>query len=100
MRVVLASNIMARTTLDIADPIMDDLRALQKKDGRSIGSIASELLADALAVRRQKKIAENPKLNWITRDMGEPRVDLDDKEALYAALDRDDPTVQAVRRPA
>jgi hypothetical protein len=98
MRSVIASDIMSRTTLDIADPIMDDLRAIQKAEGRSIGSIASELLADALAMRRRRQIGDGPRLTWIARSMGGMRVDLEDKDALYEVLDRDDPTVQSARR--
>jgi hypothetical protein len=84
---------MARTTLDIADPVLDDLRSLQRKEGRSMGSIASELLADALAQRRQPK-AGRPTLKWVSRGMGTPLVDLDDKDALNAVLDREDRSVQ------
>ena len=48
----LASNIM-RTTLDLADPVLRDLKALRRKEGGSLGALASRLLADALTAQRR-----------------------------------------------
>jgi hypothetical protein len=78
---------MARTTLDIDSPILMEIRALQEKEGRSMGRIVSELLAEALA--RRKQPAEVPRLAWVSRPMG-ARIDLADKELLYAVLDQDE----------
>ncbi len=49
-----------------------------------MGAVVSELLAEALARRRSTRAA--PSFRWTTRDM-KSRVDLSDKEAVYAALD-------------
>jgi hypothetical protein len=73
--------IMPRTTLDIDAPILKEVRALQEKEGRSMGRIVSELLAEALAQR--KGPSEVPRLAWVSRPM-RALVDLSDKEALYA----------------
>ena len=81
----LASNIM-RTTIDIDDPILRDVRALHEKEGRSMGAIVSELLAEALASRRPGRI--KPSLRWNSRPMN-ALVDLADKDAVYAILDAD-----------
>src|SRR3972149_6510105 len=78
--------IMARTTLDIDAPILREIKALQKKEGRSMGQIVSQLLAEALTRRRAGVSA--PTLKWVSRPMG-ALVDLSDKEALYAVLDQD-----------
>jgi len=88
---------MARTTLDIADPVLEDLRALQKRERRSMGSIASELLADALALRRERHSAHGPTLRWLSRDMGAPRVNLDDSAALRTLLDEGDAVVRGAQ---
>ncbi len=80
----ISSNIM-RTTLDIDDPILREVKALHEKEGRSMGAVVSELLADALARRRSRP---RPPFRWISRPM-KARVDLTDKEALYTALDAD-----------
>jgi hypothetical protein len=75
-----------RTTLDIADPILKEVKAIHEKEGRSIGAIVSELLADALSRRRASRA--RPPFRWTSRDM-KALVDLEDKEAVYAALDTD-----------
>lgn len=75
---------MARTTINIDDPVLRDVKALQEKDGRAIGKIVSELLVEALTLRKAPR--KNTKLKWISRPMGS-RVDLADKDALYAILD-------------
>ncbi|HEV8636353.1 MAG TPA: antitoxin [Chloroflexota bacterium] len=77
---------MPRTTVDIDAPVLREVRELQKQEGRSLGKVVSELLAEALTRRKQRRPA--PRLEWISRPMG-ALVDLSDKDALYAALDRD-----------
>jgi hypothetical protein len=81
----LASRIM-RTTIDIEDPILREVKALQKREGRSMGAVISELLADALAHRRPSRPRQP--FRWTSRPM-KALVDLADKEAVYAVLDAD-----------
>jgi hypothetical protein len=76
---------MARTTIDIENPILMEVKNLQKKDGRSIGKIVSQLLGEALAQRKDKTKA--PRFKWHSRRMG-ALVDFSDKDALYKILDR------------
>jgi hypothetical protein len=73
-----------RTTLDIDDPVLRELKRRQQAEGKSLGKLASELLARALAEPRPE--TAGARFAWISRDMG-ARVDLADKEALYAAMD-------------
>ena len=47
---LIASRIM-RTTVDIDDPLLREVKAIQEKEGRSMGAVVSELLAEALARR-------------------------------------------------
>ena len=77
---------MARTTIDIDDPILNEIRAIQKREGRSMGKVVSQLLAEALI--KQKNSASTPKFKWISRPM-RSHVDLTDKEEVYRILDRD-----------
>lgn len=86
MSEAIASSIM-RTTLDIDVPILREVKALHEKEGRSMGAIVSELLAEALARRRSTTRAA-PSFRWTSRAM-KSRIDLGDKEAVYAALDAD-----------
>jgi len=78
---------MSRTTINIDDPILREIKDLQKKEGRTIGKIISQLLAEALAQRKTGR--EAPKLKWVSRPM-HARLDLADKEAIYAVLARDE----------
>ena len=73
-----------RTTIDIDDPILKEVKAIHEREGRSIGAIVSELLADALARRRSSRARAS--FRWASRPMN-ALVDLNDKEAVYAALD-------------
>ncbi len=74
-----------RTTLDIDAPIMREVRALHEQEGRSIGAVVSELLAEALARRRASPAPPSP-FGWTAREM-KALIDLSDKDAVYAALD-------------
>ena len=73
-----------RTTLDIDDPVLKELKRLQRSEGKSLGRLASELLARALAEQGKVKVAA--RFSWISRAMS-ARVDLADKDALYQAMD-------------
>jgi hypothetical protein len=75
-----------RTTLDIDDPILREVKAIHEREGRSIGAVVSELLAEALARRRPSRA--RPAFRWTSRPM-KSLVDLTDKEAVHAALDVD-----------
>jgi len=77
---------MARTTIDIEDPILKEIKAIQKKEGRSMGKIVSQLLAEALI--QQQTSAKSPRFKWISRPM-RSLVDLADKDEVYRILDRD-----------
>jgi hypothetical protein len=76
-----------RTTIDIDDPILKDLKKIQEKEGKSLGRLISDLLAQAIGERRSPKISAKP-ARWISKAMG-ARVDLADREALYAAMDQE-----------
>lgn len=78
-----------RTTLDIDAVVLRDLKRLQQEDERSLGAIASELLAQALRARKTQQPKKRPfKLRSFA--MGEMKLDLEDKEAIQALLDEED----------
>ena len=83
---MMVSSVIMRTTVDIADPILREVKAIHEREGRSMGAVMSELLADALARRRAGR--ELPAFRWTSRPM-KALVDLADKDALNAALDDD-----------
>jgi len=80
---LLASRIM-RTTLNLDASLLEELRRRGAREGKSLGEVASEALARGLAGGAPAAAAP---LGWTSRDLGEPYVDLEDKEALHAALD-------------
>jgi len=77
---------MPRTTLDIDAPILRDLKRLQKRERKSLGRLVSDLLAQTLRPRGSVP-PQGREFVWVSQPMG-ARVDLADKEAVMAALDR------------
>ena len=77
-----------RTTVDIDDLILREVKAVQETEGRSLGAVVSELLADALARRRAAQ--NRPVFRWTSRPM-KALVDLADKDAVYAAPESERP---------
>lgn len=74
---------MPRTTLDLDLSVLRALRRRGQDEGKSMGRVASELLARNLA----DEGSAPPPFQWVARNLGRPRVDLEDKEALRALLD-------------
>lgn len=74
-----------RTTIDIDDPILKDLKRLQRREGKSLGRLVSDLLAQALVESRRSGSAL-AEFRWVSRPM-KARVDLTDKDALFDAMD-------------
>lgn len=54
------------------------------QEGKSMGRLASELLAQQLGTGPAPELDV---LEWTSRDLGVPRIDLEDKEALASTLD-------------
>jgi plasmid stability protein len=77
---------MARTTLDLDPNVTKALRARAKREGKSMGQVASEALAAAFAAAPDRL----PPFEWKTYDMGLPLIDLEDKDALYRIFDEEE----------
>ena len=75
-----------RTTLDIDDPILHDLKQLKAREGKSLGRLVSDLLAQALNARAAVS-ADTSRPVWVAKPM-RARIDLADKEAVHRALDQ------------
>lgn len=76
---------MPRTTIDLDGGVLRELKRRKRASGRSIGRIASELLARALRDPAPANPRTRP-LMWRSARMG-ARVDVEDKEALRRALE-------------
>jgi hypothetical protein len=79
-----ASRIMPRTTLDLDPGVLRELKRRKRSSGRSIGQIASELLAGAIG--KPESTPHASPIPWRSARMG-ARVDIDDKEAVRRALE-------------
>lgn len=75
-----------RTTIDLDPEILRLLKLLQRREGKSLGQLVSELLARALSEEPASTVKVD--LAWPVRSMG-VRIDLDDKDTLHRALDQD-----------
>jgi hypothetical protein len=75
---------MPRTTIDLDSSVLDALKERQHREHKTLGQVASELLARALAETAGQ--AELAPLCWETRPM-HARVDLEDREAVQRILD-------------
>ncbi len=75
-----------RTTLDLDAPVLEQLKALRIKEKRTLGQIASQLLAESLSRRATNAAIKEP-LVWTSKEMG-ARVDLRDKDAVRRVLDQ------------
>ena len=86
MRYLIASRIMPRTTLDLDGSVLSELRRRGQTEGKSMGQVASELLARGLAEGVDRPAHA---LQWRSDNLGEPLVDLEDEEAVREVLDAD-----------
>jgi plasmid stability protein len=75
---------MSRTTIDLDPAILRELRRRGAQEGKSMGQVASELLARAVASGSQLPA---PEFAWLSADLGRPFVDLEDSEAVRQKLD-------------
>ncbi len=84
MRLYLASRIMPRTTIDIDPTVLRELKKVQRREGKTLGRLVSELLVRALQSDPNESVAP---FVWTVRPM-KARVDLQDKEAVRRALEQ------------
>lgn len=83
---LIASSIMTRTTLDLDPSVLAQLRRRAVAERKSMGQLASERLAVSLG---HETVAQGPAFAWPRSHMGRPKVDLEDRDALWRALDAD-----------
>lgn len=74
---------MPRTTIDIDPTVLHTLKEIQRREGKALGRLVSELLVGALHRDRSESLAP---FVWTVRPM-QARVDLQDKEAVRRALE-------------
>lgn len=82
--------------MDIDTPVLKDLKRIQRKEGKSLGRLISDMLAQSLGERKSVKAPAKP-AQWISKAMG-ARIDLADPEALFSAMEQDAESNEGVRR--
>jgi hypothetical protein len=75
-----------RTTLDIEEPILTELRRLAQEQHRPIDKVASDLLAEALE-KSEAGTGPSAEFHWHGKQMG-AKVDLSDRDAIYEEIDK------------
>ncbi len=75
---------MTRTTIDLDPIVLRELKLRSKRERKSMGQVASELLVPALAQRAPEDVHS---FTWRTWSAGEPSVDLEDKDQVWRILD-------------
>jgi hypothetical protein len=75
-----------RTTLDIAEDVLRELKGLARKSDRPVTEVANEVLRRGLAAMRGAPKKSRPYKEGPV-DMGEPRVDLTKALALAAEIE-------------
>jgi hypothetical protein len=75
---------MKRTTLILEESCMRSVRELARREDRQISEVVNELLVEGLQRRRTKP---RTSFELPTFDMGRPRVNLGDRNALEALMD-------------
>ena len=75
---------MARTTIDLDPAVLGELKRRGAREGKTMGQVASELLARAVA---EDPDVPGPDFAWRTGSLGTPLLDLEDREAVRRALD-------------
>ena len=76
---------MSRTTIDIDPTVLRQLKVRQRREGKTLGRLVSELLSTAMQTEGDEPRVTAP-LVWSSRPM-RALVDLDDPEAVRRALD-------------
>lgn len=80
--------ICMRTTINLPDGLAEAAKAKAAQEGRTFTSVVEEGLRAVLSVERSSAPIELPEYGDVD---GSVMVDVADREALWAALDRDGP---------
>jgi len=75
---------MKRTTLILEEACLRGIRELARKEGRQMSQVVNELLVEGL--RRRLEVRQGERPNLPAFDMGQPKVDLADRDALESAM--------------
>jgi hypothetical protein len=76
-----------KTTLNIDDQLLREAKKRAAEQGTTLTFVVEEALRGALTERGARHRGD---VRWVVVDGGPPRVDIDDRNALYTFLERGD----------
>lgn len=82
MRLTSSIGCVPRTTVNLDASVLRALKKRQRREGKPLGQLISELLAQEI----ESGVATTAPFRWVSKDL-RPRVDLEDKDAVWSALD-------------
>lgn len=79
---------MTRTTISLHETVLDKVRTVAHQSHTTMGETITELLNLGLQIKKARRHSQGKKrFHLKSFSMGTPRIPLEDKEALNAALD-------------
>ena len=79
---------MTRTTISLHESTLNKVKEMSRKEHRSLGETITELLNLGFEKKSAIRQLRSKPFHLKSYAMGRPTVALEDKEALYAILDR------------
>lgn len=76
-----------RTTLVIPDTVYERVRRQATEQGRNISELVTEAVVCRLAETEDARCADRPAFRFTAYAMGEPQVDITDRDALARAME-------------
>jgi hypothetical protein len=78
---------VTRTTISLHESTLKRVREVARREHTTIGEAVTELLNLGLSAKEAQRRTEPRRFRLKSYSMGTPKVALEDKEALYRALD-------------
>ena len=75
-----------KTTLNLDDELVREAKKRAAEEGTTLTRIVEEALREALSFEG----GDEGEVRWVVVDGGPPRVDIDDRNALYEFMERHD----------
>jgi plasmid stability protein len=76
-----------KTTLNLDDDLLREAKMRAAEEGITLTRVVEEALRGALT---SEEGADGGEVRWVVVDGGPPRVDIDDRNALYEFMERSD----------
>ena len=78
---------MTRTTISLHESTLNKVKELSRQEHATLGETITELLNLGLSFKKSRLVKAEKKFRLKTFALGNPKVPLEDTEALYSILD-------------